>query len=213
MENYLFLILVAVVGVIRWLMQAAENNKNAEAQKRDQSAPSAAPSSAPKRAAPQSEEERVRKFFEALGVPTSETPPPRVQPRAPTPKPARQDRKFQPVDPFPVPSGRAAEKSPRPIVAAPPPLPPVAVPPPIKIKPLAAEEIRPVAVPDPWAVLPSGFDLPAWGAADPSAKSDSDRGALTARLASPQGLRDAIILREIFGPPRGLQPLAGAAIE
>ena len=30
---------------------------------------------------------------------------------------------------------------------------------------------------------------------------------MRAKLASPQGLRDAIILREIFGPPRSLQPL------
>ena len=34
MENYFFLILVAVVGVIRWLSQAAENKRNAEAAKR-----------------------------------------------------------------------------------------------------------------------------------------------------------------------------------
>jgi hypothetical protein len=27
------------------------------------------------------------------------------------------------------------------------------------------------------------------------------------KLRSPQGLRDAIVLREIFGPPRSLQPL------
>jgi len=30
--------------------------------------------------------------------------------------------------------------------------------------------------------------------------------SLSARLRSPDGLRDAIVLREIFGPPRSLQP-------
>jgi hypothetical protein len=30
--------------------------------------------------------------------------------------------------------------------------------------------------------------------------------SIRSKLASPQGLRDAIILREIFGPPRSLQP-------
>lgn len=218
MENYLFLILVAVVGVIRWLLQAAENKKNAEAQKRAQPSPTAtatssSPAPAPQRTAPQSEEEHVRKFFEALGVPTSETPPPRVQPRSVTPKPAPQDRKFLPVDPFPVPSARAAQKSPTPVVVAPPPLPTVAIPPLAEAKPLPTREIRATAMPDPWAVTTSGFDLQEVGAADKSTKSDSGGAALAARLASPQGLRDAIVLREIFGTPRGLQPLAGAAIE
>jgi hypothetical protein len=31
--------------------------------------------------------------------------------------------------------------------------------------------------------------------------------SLSDKLRSPQGLRDAIILREIFGPPRSLQAL------
>ena len=31
--------------------------------------------------------------------------------------------------------------------------------------------------------------------------------SLATRLASPQALRDAIVLREIFGPPRSMQPL------
>jgi hypothetical protein len=31
--------------------------------------------------------------------------------------------------------------------------------------------------------------------------------ALAARLRSPEGLRDAIVLREIFGPPRSMQPV------
>jgi hypothetical protein len=34
----------------------------------------------------------------------------------------------------------------------------------------------------------------------------AEPSSLRAKLASPQGLRDAIILREIFGPPRSLQP-------
>ncbi len=210
MENYYFLILVAVVGVIRWLLQAAENKRNAEAQKRTQSQSTTARSSpAPARAAPQSEEERVRKFFEALGVPTQNTPPPRVQPRPVAPKPAPQDRKFLPVDPFPVPSGRATEKSPSPrkIEAAPPPLPSVVVAPAAEIKPLIKRETRRTVAADPWAMAPSGFDLPETGVGAAPAKSEAGGAALAARLASPQGLRDAIILREIFGPPLSMQPL------
>jgi hypothetical protein len=34
----------------------------------------------------------------------------------------------------------------------------------------------------------------------------TERSSLRSKFASAQGLRDAIILREIFGPPRSLQP-------
>nr|MDQ3315335.1 hypothetical protein [Verrucomicrobiota bacterium] len=78
MENIFFLVLVAVVGLLRWAMQAAETKRNAEAQKRSDTPPPNAPIV---RAPVQSEEERVRKFFEALGVPSTSAPPPRVQPR------------------------------------------------------------------------------------------------------------------------------------
>ena len=33
------------------------------------------------------------------------------------------------------------------------------------------------------------------------------QGGIAARLANAQGLRDAIVLREIFGPPRSMQPI------
>ena len=40
MENIFFLVLVAVVGLVRWLSQVAENKRNAEAAKRSGTAPS-----------------------------------------------------------------------------------------------------------------------------------------------------------------------------
>jgi hypothetical protein len=40
-----------------------------------------------------------------------------------------------------------------------------------------------------------------------SRRSTTQQQSLSAKLRSPQGLRDAIILREIFGPPRSLQAL------
>src|SRR6201999_3352976 len=39
------------------------------------------------RAPPESEEERVRRFLEALGVPSGSHPPPPVRPRTVTPRP------------------------------------------------------------------------------------------------------------------------------
>jgi hypothetical protein len=40
-----------------------------------------------------------------------------------------------------------------------------------------------------------------------TSKSEDARINLATMLRSTSGLRDAIILREIFGPPRSLQPL------
>jgi hypothetical protein len=40
-----------------------------------------------------------------------------------------------------------------------------------------------------------------------SRRSTAAQQSFSVRLRSPQGLRDAIILREIFGPPRSLQSL------
>ncbi len=209
MENYLFLILVAVVGVIRWVLQAAENKRNAEGQKRGPVLPTGSSSSpAPKRAAaPQSEEERMRKFFEALGVPTAGTPPPRVPPRSVTPKVAPQKRKFLPVDPFPVPSARLNQPAP--------PLPPVVVAP-----PLASSGRVPALPPPPLptpatTVFRASPGLPAPAAEfevheielDRTEKETAGLESLASRLATPQGLREAIVLREIFGPPRSMQPL------
>jgi hypothetical protein len=58
-----------------------------------------------------------------------------------------------------------------------------------------------------------GFEVQDVGAQVWSGSSPVDRGAaaeqrgFTLKLASIQNLRSAIVLREIFGPPRSLQPL------
>lgn len=171
MENIWFLVLVAVVGVIRWALQRAEARKNQQAARENEPAPT----SPLPRAPAETEEERMRRFFEALGVPKGESPPRKVvTPRAP--------KKILPVDPFPIP--RAA--TPPPVVAQDPtvvipPVSPAPAPAPIPQKPVVAE------------TTPEQADEPVAGFA--------------ARLANADALRDAIILREIFGPPRSMQPL------
>ncbi|MFN2476734.1 MAG: hypothetical protein ABR526_10400 [Chthoniobacterales bacterium] len=172
MENIWFLVLVAAVGVIRWALQAAETRKNEQAARRD--AP--APTSPLQRAPAETEEERMRRFFEALGVPKGESPPREiVKPRAP--------KKILPVDPFPVPRSASA-----------PPLlvqqPSVTIPP-----------VSPAPAPAP--VLQTAIAEVKLSAAP----VDEPRTGVAARLASADGLRDAIILREIFGPPSSMQPL------
>jgi hypothetical protein len=222
MEQIFFLILLAVVGLVRWLSQVAEDRKNAEAE-RQARGPAANVPTPVMRAPAQTEEERVRKFMEALGMPTSSAPPPPVQPRPAERKVAQPNRKFMPVDPFPVPQVRRPQEPP-PVVVAPPPVvqappAPVAPPPlPRRETTVFTEPLRPTATPRRSSATFEVQDLDAAAAEEQgrdaglttsgrAAKQSSDVTSVAGRLANAQGLRDAIVLREIFGPPRSMQPL------
>ena len=223
MENIFFLVLLGVVGLLRWLSQMAENKKNREAEKRAQDP---APNAPIPRAPVDSEEERIRKFMEALGVPTTSArpeAPPREPPPAKTPAPPRKPP-LMPVDPFPKPHpffprppASAPHSAPAPplvpstptavptVTAAPPPLPTretTVLTEPARRMPAVR---RAVSERDAYAIdQEAGYeDRTLADATEPLLAPIS----LAARLATQQGLRDAIILREIFGPPRSMQPL------
>jgi hypothetical protein len=221
MEQIFFLILLAVIGLIRWLSQVAEDRKNAQAE-RQAGKPSANVPTPVTRAPAQTEEERIRKFMEALGVPTSSAPPPPVQPRPAERKAAQPDRKFLPVDPFPVPQMRRPQALPPVVVAPPvtqaPPAPATPPPLPTRETTVFAEPVRSPAAQHASSAAFEVQDLDAAAAEDQArnrglttgvraAKSAQDVTSVAARLANAQGLRDAIVLREIFGPPRSMQPL------
>lgn len=198
MEQLIFIVIVVVVGLVNLISKAVENRRNAEAEKRAGTAPPRpSPAPPPRGAAPDSEEERVRKFLEALGVPTSNVPPPKPGPRAETPAPPTSaPRKILPVDPFPIPRTRA--ETPRSSLP-PPPLPPQ--PAPVAPPPLTRK--TPVA-----AALPSisAYEVQdAWTTAE-AAAAPVLTSSVRDRLRTAQGLRDAIVLREIFGAPRSMQP-------
>jgi hypothetical protein len=218
MEQIFFLILLALVGLIRWIVQAAEEKRNAEAAKR--AAPSPQPNAPVERAPAQSEEERIRRFMEALGVPTTAAPPaPKPPRREVQPKQPRvAKRKVMPVDPFPAPRTRLPE--PAPVVTTPP---PIVVVPPAVLEPRPAS--RPPTTASPPVVTTLQRTAPEfevaevdWQSEDPSQTGSvtgaeslvrqdviaADRSWAT-RLATPESLRDAIVLREIFGAPRSMQ--------
>ena len=91
MEQIFFLVLVAVVGLLRWLSQAAEKKRNEEAARGTGQAPAGRETAVP-RAPVQTEEERIRKFMEALGMPTSQAPQltlRKTPPLAPSANPSR----------------------------------------------------------------------------------------------------------------------------
>ncbi len=197
-ENIFFLVLVAVIGLIRWTMAATEKAKNTEAQKRNRTP---APNAPIEHAPAQTDEERVRRFMDALGVPTSNAspaPPPRtVIPRTPQ----RTKRRVPPIDPFPRPSiGKWFSEPPvvvtTPIPAAAPPIPESIVPAHPKLS--VVSPVFEVRVVDGRAEEPRA-------SAQPLVRPLASPETWAARLTAAASLRDAIVLREIFGPPRSLQ--------
>src|SRR4051812_23650224 len=76
--NILFYVIAAVIGLISWLTKKGEKTHHDEPS--SPKFPRAAPSQQP-------EDERLRKFLEALGVPVDKVPPPPVQRRQPPPLP------------------------------------------------------------------------------------------------------------------------------
>jgi hypothetical protein len=166
--------------------------------------------------------------MEALGVPTESAPPP--PPRTPPPRvpsaPSREQRppptpKVRPIDPFPVP--RTTSRPPAPPTQPPPIIPPVA-PPPAYDRPLRPRREQPTYTttprkPETVRRAASAFEVqdlsleiaddfpPTPFGDEPVATGALPTGGFRARLATPEGLREAIVLREIFGPPRSMQPL------
>ncbi|MDQ6622838.1 MAG: hypothetical protein M3Y86_05060 [Verrucomicrobiota bacterium] len=204
MEQILFVVLVAIVALVRLAFSVAEKQKNSEAAKRAQSS---APANAPVTRAPaEGEEERMRRFFEALGVPAQTAPPPVRQRREVIPKtPRAPRRKILPVDPFPVPRGASLP----PVIAAPPPI--MSEPEPFPTEPVVIAPAPMLATLEPAIERVPAYEVRTveWGGGDAEAlvRQNPDQLSWATRLASPDGLRDAIILREIFGAPRSLQPL------
>lgn len=176
------ILIVIAASIVRWLWQKSQEAKE------DPQRPVVPDQSVPRASETQSEEDRIRRFLEALGQPPGTSPPPKVAPKRRVPPTV-----FSPLPPLTtVPPPLPPEPSP----AAPPP-PPLPMPDRI-FKPAIVQEtdfeVREVVMQT--SSEPSIDGRPI--AAEPS--------TLRAKLASPQGLRDAIILREIFGPPRSLQP-------
>jgi hypothetical protein len=179
------LVIVAAITLVRWLIQKGKGEaENTEA-------PPPPPSQPITRGGEsQSEEERIRKFLEALGQPAGSTPP-KVAPRRRQIEP-RVFPKLPPLKttPPPLPTTTRAR-----IPTRPPPLPPEVL----------APTFRPASEP--------GFevrDVARQTSSEPAPEAQRPAGRLVAgriKLGTPQDLRTAIVLREIFGPPRSLQPL------
>ena len=196
-ENLLFILLIAVAALFKLLATKAGEAKKKQ-EELDRRSATSPPDAEPIEHAPvQSDEERIRRFLEALGQPTGSRPPPPVVPR--TDIPPRPLAPVQPPPgPFSIPRGRLTSKERRKRRVVPPEI-PVVTPPVIQV-----QEQQVQIEPRSDAKLPAGADATP---ADSKIKIAYTAADIAGFLRSSTGQRNAIILREIFGPPRSLQPL------
>jgi hypothetical protein len=190
-ENLLFILLIAMAALLRLLAtKAGEAKKGKKVEGESTITPKMREPI--KRVRVESDQERIRKFLEALGQPTTAKPPPPIVPRTDVPP-----RPVAPVQPPPIPTARNV------------------------LTRRKKQMVEPTKFPAPAPTFehhetPPAHELPAsiMSPVEPYAIDTESKIKVTRTgtdiatlLRSPKGLRSAIILREIFGPPRSLQPL------
>jgi len=185
-DTLIFLVLAGLALIFKWLTrQVSDDSEKPEPPSPNEQAPPRPPA--------QSEEERIRRFLEALGAPPGTRPPPPVRQRGavtpatpPAQKPKTRRGWVQPLPPLVTTPADLAPPSRRTPLLEP------VVPPPIP------------AAPPPQIVAPSALPPMPRATAPLRAVPPQSLGAL---LRDRGSIRQAIILRELIGPPRGLQAL------
>lgn len=195
-QNIIFIIVAAVIGISRLIARISENAREQKQREEMRRAAVQRQQAPPSRPEVKTDDQRIRKFLEALGQPANAAPPPKVQPRTNLPP-----RPLLPVQSTiaqrSLPGRPTWKEIKRRMVVQQPTTP--------------AQEIVSVSTPaqtnEPgaWMREEKKIDLPA--------KSETPRpptvitGAVLdwkTALHSPDAIRSAVILREILGPPRGL---------
>jgi hypothetical protein len=186
-DTLAFIALVLVASFFRWI------SKEGDKAKRKSEQGGGAPvktTRLPSRG--ETDEERVRRFLEALGQPTSSKPPARIERRLSVPSEKRV-----------VPQrGRTVLPPLPPLTTVPPPL-PTETETPSPALPVSEPAVSRAAVP---MISAKQEILPSVVFPETSPRPAVYQGVVTL-LSSTGGLRDAVILREIFGPPRSLQEI------
>ena len=210
-QNIIFIIIAAIIGISRLISRISEESKK-QSQRRGQ--PPQRPPPQPQmpqpiqRTRPKTDEERVREFLEALGQPAGAAPPPKAQPRRQIPpRPLAPVQPPASVRPFGKPEFRTWREQAKEIVVlqqptkiAPPEIKPVVVP------PVPAEAKEPGAwIAQEEAQTGAATKLAIARADDQPSVRESADAIWKRTLRSPEAVRTAIVLREIFGPPRGVQ--------
>jgi len=202
LENLLFLLLLVVAGLFQLLGRMARKGGTGETKPTTKPAPQMVKPIP--RAPIESDEERIRKFLEALGQPSASRPPPPVAQRPPYRKPLVLPRVPPLGSPLP------------PLVTRPPDMPrEIQIPPSVALPPAQPKQTRPPLGEVIFAVHETGAPpepIPGLTRATVLEDRTQPQIAASARnidvatlLRSPMGLRGAVIVREILGPPRGLR--------
>jgi hypothetical protein len=212
LDNLLFVLLIAAAALFQ-LLSKAVTTKAGKKQSDKPSTPPIPPRPPQIPRAPiESDADRIRKFLEALGQPPSSTPPPPIAPRTDIPP-----RRLAPVQPPPVIPrawGLPREQRRKPEAAqkeSPSPEGPRHVerpfPPPVPVAAAQGFELHESAIPPGVQQQPIvKTSVEAYAAAvRPVINRPDLKADIAGLLASKSGLREAIILREIFGPPPGLR--------
>ena len=171
------LVIAGIIALINWL---TKKNESADAPP--------APVARPPRTDAEAEAERMRKFMEALGLPANQAPRPIPRPAAPRVKTA--------PPPLPRKRQRSLDEAPAPR---------------LPVEKLHVPELYTPEVPEfhtkssEVSAIPS--EAKAVALADPYASTQRQTPVDEMRrlLRSPGEIRSALLLREILGPPRGLQ--------
>jgi hypothetical protein len=211
-QNIIFIIIAAIIGISRLVAHISEESKKqSQRRRRTPQSPQTPPEVIEpiQRVRPKTDQERVREFLEALGQPTGAAPPPKVQSRTEVPpRPLAPVRPPISTRPFAKPEFRTWKEQVKEIVVSqqpttpkPPEIKRTLVPPPV---PVTANE------PGAWiaqeqAQAAAGITPAMARASDQPNISASADAIWKQTLRTPAALRTAIILREIFGPPRALQ--------
>jgi hypothetical protein len=213
LDNLLFLLLVAVAALFQ-LLSKTISKADKSGSNETSSSPRPQTPRPIQRAPRESDADRIRKFLEALGQPPSSTPPPPVLPRSDIPP-----RPVAPVQPPPVIPGAwrlprerqkkadvsQRESTPREQSSGSKQI----IPPPVPARVAPAFEVHetlPVELQQLPIITPSAEAYAAPKALGVANVADFKTDIATL-LASKSSLREVILLREILGTPRGLQPM------
>ena len=210
LDNLLFFLLIAVAALFQLLSKTISKSGKSDSNETSSSPKPQTPRPI-QRLPRESDADRIRKFLEALGQPPSSTSPSPVLPRTDIPP-----RRLAPVQPPPVIPGMwrlprerpeksdVSESESAPLEQpsrlqqiVPPPVPPPAAPAFEVHEALAVELQQPPIIKPPVEAYAT--------ATQAGAKRADFKMNIATLLASKSSLRELILLREILGPPRGLQ--------
>ncbi len=212
LDNLLFFLLIAVAALFQLLSKTISKARKSDSNETANSPRPQTPRPV-QRAPRESDSDRIRKFLEALGQPPSSTPPSPVLPRTNIPP-----RPLAPVQPPPALPGMwrlPRERAEKPDVSQTESAPleqsgglQQIVPPVVPASAAATFEVQsafPVEPQQP-SIIKTAVESYAT-ASQIVAKPTGSKRDIATLLASKSSLREAILIREILGPPRGLQAL------